>query len=58
MTPEREMALEAVATAARAWQQTTMHIAPRSTEECEAYERFEDALIALAALAKEAGDEG
>jgi hypothetical protein len=50
MTPERQKALEAVAEAARAWQQTSMHIEPHSNEECEAYERFEDALRALDAL--------
>lgn len=46
----RMEALEAVVKAARAWQQTNMHIEPHSDEECEAYERFEDALHALDAL--------
>jgi hypothetical protein len=46
----RMEALEAVVKAARAWQQTNMHIEPHSNEECEAYERFEDALHALDAL--------
>lgn len=46
----RLQALEAVAEAARKWQQTTMHIEPHSDEECEAYEEFEDALAALDAL--------
>jgi hypothetical protein len=50
MTPERQTALEAVVKAARAWRQTNMHIEPHSNEECEAYERFEDALHALDAL--------
>jgi hypothetical protein len=42
--------LEAVAAAAREWRHSVLNIEPRTDEECEAYERVDDAFIALDAL--------